>query len=145
MKRDKFVAAVPLGCLGVAIAAIEFSDIERSSLQAKVFGGSVFLGAILGLALLLYIAYVKRTRSRALFNSTDAEERRTARWTAIGASFSGVIVLAFTTLTGLPSSIFMAGLGGILSGFMISLSLAVILQSSFEKFKFKRSCGKDIA
>jgi hypothetical protein len=139
MKREELIAALLLGCMGVGIAAVEFSEIKRNPLAEKAFSVSLILGVIFVLILLLYIAYAKRFRSHAQRNRTAIGEKRMVRWSVIGASFSGLILFLFTSLTGLPASVFISVLSGMLSGFMISLSLAVIVKLSLATLNIKSS------
>ncbi|MQA40348.1 hypothetical protein [Rugamonas aquatica] len=134
MKREGLVAAPLLGCMGIGIAAIEVIDLVPNSRETKIFSRSMFVGAFLVVVLFLYISYAKRSRSVDHGCQVEGETKRVGRWSAFGAAFSGVITITFTALTGVSSAAFITALGGVISGFMISLSLAVVCKYLSEKF-----------
>lgn len=122
------VSAILLACFGVGIAALEASMMEGDATRNKIWVGGIVVGATFALAIPVIGAIYKRVKPTGWTRQNIQNGSGAARWGVMGAALSAPIGLAFTLLTGMPSSVLMSAISGFLGGFFGSLALVVIFK-----------------
>jgi H+/Cl- antiporter ClcA len=117
---------------GATIGAIEFSSSRGNNARMTVLLFSFGVGILIVGLLHLLIVIVKRTRQRQ--NSYQQEKNNPnllGTSAAIGGALAGSLLLFVSWTTDVSKELIVCALGGGLSGFMISLGVAVLIKVIF--------------